>query len=457
MPTEELRILTNRWRLTRDLRTPLQEDFWKSTHRFNICHAGRRSGKTEIAKMRGVRNAVRFFRQTGLSDGLIIFGAPTHTQARNIFWNDICSLVPHAMLEGDPLDGRMSMKLIGGTEILVCGFDVAARSEGRPIDHLVLDEYGNMKPEVWSQNLRPALSTPGRPLGTADFVGVPEGRNHYFDLVQQQKDQPDWAIHHWFSEDVVSSEEINAAKRDLDPLTYEQEYRGSFISFQGKVYYQFDALLNTQVGLGSRYDQNADLIACFDFNRKPGVCIIAQEMENTGNRSMVKQHFTGVIDEVYIHSDSNTMLVCQQFLNRYSTHRGRVILYGDASGGATHSSNITDGSDWQIINRMLYPCFGTRLAQRVPRSNPSERSRVNAMNSRLKSFDGQIAMLLDPNRCPKLIKDLEGVRAVRDGSGRIDKTSDIMLTHSSDALGYYVVERFPVSGGSTVASDAYGA
>lgn len=450
------KLLTDRWRLTKDLRTPPQEDFWRAMERFNICHAGRRSGKTEIAKMRGVRKAVRFFRQTRLTDGLVIFGAPTHTQARNIFWNDIVALVPRAMLEEDPLDGRMSMKLIGGTEILVCGFDVAARSEGRPIDHLVLDEYGNMKPEVWGQNLRPALSTPGRPLGTADFVGVPEGRNHYFDLVEGQRGQPDWRIHHWYSEDVVSPEEIAAAKRDLDPLTYEQEYRGSFVSFQGKVYYQFDALLNTQTGLAARYNTNEDLIVCFDFNRKPGVCIIAQEMENSGNRAFVKPQFTGVIGEVYIPSDSNTMLVCQRFLERFGTHRGRVLVYGDASGGATHSSNITDGSDWEIIRRILYPVYGTRFAERVPRSNPSERSRVNAMNSRLKSFDGQIGMLLDPDRCPKLIKDLEGVRAVKDGSGKIDKTSDLMLTHPSDAVGYYVVERFPVSGGTAVASEAYG-
>lgn len=449
------RLLTERWRLTKELRTPPQEDFWTSLVRFNICHAGRRSGKTEIAKMRGVRKAVRFFKETQLTDGLVIFGAPTHTQARNIFWNDVRSLIPDSMLEDEPLDGRMSMKLIGGTEILVCGFDVAARAEGRPIDHLVLDEYGNMKPEVWTQNLRPALSTPGRPLGTADFVGVPEGRNHYHDLVQAHKDSPDWKIHHWYSEDVVSPEEIAAAKRDLDPLTYEQEYRGSFVSFQGKVYYQFDAILNTQVGLKSRYDQNEDLIVCFDFNRKPGVCIIVQEMKNTGLRAFVKPEFTAVIDEVYLPNDSNTMLVCQRFLDRYATHRGRVLVYGDATGGSLKTSSITDGSDWDIIRNIFSPAFGTRFSSRVGRSNPSERSRINAMNSRIKAFDGQIGMLIDPERCPKLIKDLEGVRAVKDGSGKIDKTSDLMLTHPSDALGYYVTAKFPVSGGVSTATDAY--
>jgi hypothetical protein len=448
-------MLTDQWKLTRELRTPAQELFWKSGTRFNICHSGRRSGKTAVAKMRGIRKAIKFFATTGLTDGLIIFGAPTHTQARNIFWNDVRAMVPDDLLDADPLDGRMSMKLIGGTEILVCGFDVAARAEGRAIDHLVLDEYGNMRPEVWGQNLRPALSTPGRPPGTADFVGVPEGRNHYFDLVQAQTGQPDWSVHHWNSEDVVSPEEIAAAKRDLDPLTYEQEYRGSFVSFRGKVYYQFDLLLNTQPGLAERYNRDEPLIVCFDFNRKPGVCVVAQEMQNTGNRAMVKPTFTGVIAEVYIPNESNTMLVCQQFLHRFSTHRGRVHVYGDATGGAMKSSNVTDGSDWDIVRRILSPCFGTRLSMKVERSNPSERARVNAVNSRLKNFDGQIAVLVDPDKAPMLIKDLEGVRAVADGSGRIDKDADKMLTHSSDSFGYYIASQFPISGGNTVRTDTY--
>lgn len=439
-------ILTPRWRLTRALRTPAQERFWRSTARFNICHAGRRSGKTELAKMRGVRRAATFFQTTGLTDGLVIFGAPTYTQARNIYWNDLLELVPPSIMDGDPKLGDMSIRLLGGTEIRVVGFDVAARAEGRPIDHLVLDEYANMKAEVWGANLRPALSTPGRPPGTADLIGVPEGWNHYRDLVETQKGQPDWEIHHWYSEDVVDPLEIEAAKRDLDPLTYEQEYRGSFISFQGRVYYQFDAGLNLQPGLAQRYNRDEDLIVCFDFNRKPGVALVLQEMEKpAGGRADLNSPFTAVIGEVYIPADSNTMIVCQRFLERWGTHRGRVLLYGDASGGNKTAAAV-EGSDWDIINRMVYPVFGPRCANCYPRRNGPERSRVNAVNSRLRSFSGVVSLLIDPDAAPKLIKDLEGVRTVKDGSGAVDKTSDPLLTHLSDALGYYVVEKFPAGG-----------
>lgn len=454
MPTTPL---TPRWKLSRDLRIEEQDSFYNSQIRFNVCHAGRRSGKSEIAKMRAIRKAIRFFYDTGIPDGRIILGAPTHKQARDIFWRDAIAMVPRSLLERDPLEGPMTLRLAGGTEIVVMGLDVAARAEGRPIDHLVLDEYGNMKAEVWSQNLRPALSTPGRPPGTADFIGVPEGRNHYHSLVQAAAADTEgaWKVHHWYSERVVDPREIAAAKRDLDPLTYEQEYRGSFVSFQGSVYYQFSYGTNIQPGLASRYNPDEPLILCFDFNRKPGVAVIVQEMANTGNRNMTKDAFTAVIGEVHIRSDSNTMKVCNEIARVWGQHRGKVLLYGDATGGSLRAASISDGTDWDIVTRMLQPVFGPRLGSRVPRCNPSERGRVNTVNSRLKSFDGMVGLLLDPDKAPNLIRDLEGVRAVQDGSGAIDKLSDPMLTHASDALGYYIVAKFPIFGGATVASSSY--
>jgi len=53
-------------------------------------------------------------------------------------------------------------------------------------------------------------------------------------------------------------------------------------------------------------------------------------------------------------------------------------------------------------------------------------------------------MLIDKDKAPHTARDLEGTRLVEGGGGDIDKKSDPMLSHLSDALGYYVVYRFPV-------------
>jgi hypothetical protein len=99
----------------------------------------------------------------------------------------------------------------------------------------------------------------------------------------------------------------------------------------------------------------------------------------------------------------------------------------------------------------LTPVYGDRFAVLVPRANPPERVRINAVNSRLLSADGKIKMVVSP-KCPRLIKDLEGVSLMADGSGMLDKKSDRNLTHISDALGYKIAKMFPVRGGEAWAS-----
>ena len=102
------------------------------------------------------------------------------------------------------------------------------------------------------------------------------------------------------------------------------------------------------------------------------------------------------------------------------------------------------GSDWDLVRTELRATFGDRADYRVPLANPAERARINAMNSRLKSGDGTIHLMVDPAKAPNVVRDLEGVRLLEGGSGEIDKKADGRLTHLSDALGYYIVKEFPV-------------
>ena len=72
---------------------------------------------------------------------------------------------------------------------------------------------------------------------------------------------------------------------------------------------------------------------------------------------------------------------------------------------------------------------------------------MNALNARLRAKSGTIRMMVDPREAPQTVLDLEGVRLLEGGSGEINKTADPQRTHWSDALGYYIARRFPVSSG----------
>jgi len=120
-----------------------------------------------------------------------------------------------------------------------------------------------------------------------------------------------------------------------------------------------------------------------------------------------------------------------------------VVCYGDATGGARGSAKV-QGSDWDLIKQELKPVFGERLSFRVKAGNPSERSRVNAVNSRFRSASGEIKMMVDPVKAPNVVKDFEGVQLLKGGSGEIDKKATPALTHISDAVGYRVEHDFPI-------------
>lgn len=427
--------LTDRW--TKLKPHPTQLAYRNSTHRFNVVPAGRRSGKTERAKRKLVQCALA---GNGTGDARFFGAAPTRDQAKKIWWQDLKAMTPAWALASRPLETDLCLKFVTGSEIWVVGMDRPERIEGSPWDGGVLDEYANMRETAWTQNVRPALSDRN---GWCDFIGVPEGRNHYYDLWEQalSDDSGDWGTFHWKSADILSEAEIAAARRDLDELIFRQEYEADFILFAGQAYYNF----SPETHLAPlEYDERYPLILCFDFNVEPGVCAVIQEQRMPRKEVERKDWIdgTGVIGEVYIPRNSNTEAVCRKILQDWGDHSGEVYCYGDATGGARKTS--ATGTDWDIIRRDLRSKFGGRLNMRNQKENPPERVRINAVNARLMSGDKQIRLMVDGKKAPMTAKDFAGVRLLEGGSGEIDKKHDPKLTHLTDGIGYYVAERFPI-------------
>lgn len=429
-------ILPARWTELRNHTT--QQQFFHSPHRFNIVPAGRRSGKTETAKRKLMRAAIR---GTKFLKPRFFAAAPTYGQAKRIYWNDLKAMTPPWMMAGRPSESELVIRLVTGTEIHVFGLDKPERIEGSPWDGGILDEYANMKPQAWGENVRPALSDR---KGWCDLIGVPEGRNHYYDLALKAQAEmkakgplSTWGYFHWKSSDILDAEEIAMARADLDELTFQQEYEGSFINFEGRAYYVFDSRFHTDTPLS--YDPRKPLIFCFDFNVEPGVAAVCQEQMLAPD-----DYGTGVIGEVYIERNSNTSAVCRKLIQDWGDHQGQIYCYGDATGGSRGSAKV-QGSDWDLIKATLNPHFGNRMVYRVPSANPAERARLNAVNSRLMSADGKIRLIVDGQKAPHVVKDLDGVTLLKGGSGEIDKKATPSLTHISDALGYYIVAEFPTT------------
>ena len=424
---------------------PIQYKLWTAPTRFAVAPCGRRSGKTELAKRHVIRCALY---GTAFPDARFFCAAPSRMQAKRIYWEDLIKYSPDVFVTNINWT-ELFIQYVNGSRVYVLGLDKPQTIEGSPWDGGVLDEYADMKEEAWRLHVRPALTDR---QGWCWLIGVPEGRNHYYDTYKRalSGESAEWGAFHWISADILSAHEIEQIKLETDEISYRQEYEGSFENFTGVAYYNFsDKTHYTSI----ERDKNRPLILCFDFNTAPGVAVICQEFTQQEVHGIIapgcSPTVTVAVGEVHIERNSNTEIVCNRIIKDYSDHQSIIQIYGDATGGAKGSAKIK-GSDWDIVKSTLTPAFGNRIRMHVPNANPKERSRVNSVNSRLKTVSGFRGLMVNAKRCPHLVKDFEGVQTVVGGSGEIDKKKNKQLTHLSDAIGYYIHKEYPISKGRAV-------
>ena len=200
---------------------PWQQDVWADETRFKIVAAGRRTGKSRLAAWLLIVNAL----QAG--KGHVFYVAPTQGQARDIMWQTLMEL-GHPVISGSHIN-NLQIKLVNGATISLKGADRPETMRGVSLKFLVMDEYADMKPEVFEQILRPALADQ---KGSAMFIGTPMGRNHFYDLYKYADldDDPTYKAWHFTSYDnpLLDPDEIDIAKRSMSSYAFRQEFMASF-------------------------------------------------------------------------------------------------------------------------------------------------------------------------------------------------------------------------------------
>lgn len=201
---------------------PWQQLVWNSPARFKVIAAGRRSGKTRFAVWRLLVEALQ---GVPLADYLYV--APTQGQARDIAWDLIMELGKD-VISGHH-QNNMTIKLVNGVTIKLKGGDRPATMRGLSIGFVVIDEYADIKPQVWEEILRPALSDR---QGDAVFIGTPMGRNHFYELYNEAHlgNKEGYSAWHFTTEDnpYIPDTEIASAKATMSSYAFRQEYLASF-------------------------------------------------------------------------------------------------------------------------------------------------------------------------------------------------------------------------------------
>ena len=214
----------------------LQAEMHKNLKRWNVLVMHRRFGKTVFA----VNHMIKHVLTCPLPRPRVALIAPTFTQAKRISWDYVkhyAGVIPGVTFNETELRADFPNN---GRIMLLSGENPDAL-RGIYLDLCVFDEYGMQNPRVWGEVVRPALSDRE---GAAIFLGTPAGHNHFFDILQQAKEQEDEGSDQWYWKIAKASEtkvvkelELDAAKMQMTPEQYDQEYECSFTAAIIGAYY----------------------------------------------------------------------------------------------------------------------------------------------------------------------------------------------------------------------------
>lgn len=197
-------------------------NYHNRTQRWACLVAHRRAGKTVATINDKIKRAV----QEAKPDGRYAYIAPLYNQAKDIAWAYLKHYA-YPLLADSPNETELRVDLVNGSRIRLYGADNPDRLRGIYLDGVTLDEFGDMKPSIWTDVLRPALSDR---KGWATFIGTPKGKNAFWDIYQQAANDPAWfqLMLKASETKLISSDELIEARKQMGEDQYAQEYECSF-------------------------------------------------------------------------------------------------------------------------------------------------------------------------------------------------------------------------------------
>ncbi|MGN8188669.1 terminase large subunit domain-containing protein [Burkholderia cepacia] len=394
---------------------PKQMEVFQSPHRFRVVVAGRRWGKTQLAK-------VSLIKYAKVARRLIWYVAPSYRMAKQIMWPDLIAALPRRWVKKIN-ETTMSILLVNGTRIELKGADNPDSLRGVGVHFLVMDEVQDINPEAWSKVLRPTLASTG---GHALFIGTPKSYNFLYDLYALGQNLENQMLGRWKSwqfptitSPFIPKSEIEAAKADMGEKEFAQEFEASFETMSGRVYYPFDR--KTHVG-DYPFNPSLPIWVGQDFNIDPMSSCILQPQENGE---------VWIVNELSLKS-SNTEEVCDELERLYWKLMGNITIFPDPAGG--YRQHARGESDLDIFVQKGFKRI------RYHKKHPPVADRVNAVNRMLRTADGKIRLRVD-KRCKEVIRSLEQT-IYKEGGREVDKDSG--FDHMADAVGYPVQYMFPV-------------
>ena len=152
--------------------------------------------------------------------------APFRSQAKSIAWDYLkyfSGVIPFTNFN----ESELTIEFCNGSKIRIFGADNPDAMRGLYFDGVVLDEVADMKPSVWGEIIRPALSDRN---GWACFIGTPKGINLFYELFTLGQKTQGWAAQIYRADEtgIIPEKELEDARAVMSDNQYRQEFLCDF-------------------------------------------------------------------------------------------------------------------------------------------------------------------------------------------------------------------------------------
>ena len=402
-----------------------QKEFLEIPHNFglDVCvyQGGFGSGKTFAGSLLGVLLALKFPKILGL------VGAQTYSLVRDTTLTSYFSHLENmGFVEGTDFNFNKSLQrleLKNGSKIMFRHFDEPNKLKSLNLGFAEIEEMSDVPEETFKMllgRMRQPIAPDWKNFKYRIFAHTnPEARRGwiYRNFVENKKPNYRIIIAPTTENRFLPKNFCEDLKSAYDEKYYKMNVLGQFDDCDSPLVVKDFGPENIQA---REYRPHAPLHITCDFNVDPMCWLIAQ----------IEGRYVYFIDEIAI-ENATTSDAVRVLLSKYGSHQGAIVINGDASGD--NRSTTSEYTNYVILKNLLLTHGHKNLEIALRRYNPPIKNRIHAFCSKVKNFEDERTLFVDP-KCEKLLYNLYNLR-YREGTSQLDLPTFHQIKNSTSSLG----------------------
>ncbi len=211
---------------------PYQDEILRDNRKNKVLVIHRRAGKTSLVLNKLILEASRNAGKT------YYYICPTQKQAKEIAWKapDMFNKYLPMEIVDKKNEVELTIYFKNKAQIHVKGADSPDSLRGVNPFGVAIDEYAQVKPELYDEVIKPILISNG---GWVWLIGTPNGKNDFWLKYQIAKNNPtEWQVVHLRATDsgILKPEVLEEARRTMTERAFSQEFLCEFLEGSGVIF-----------------------------------------------------------------------------------------------------------------------------------------------------------------------------------------------------------------------------